>query len=272
MSDILLERVQLPQGRRLRGGILDSAETLPEGWERGVRFRTIGCAPPELLGVCEIGDPEDMRPSTAEFRPAWIRQNAVCALMSQVGTVNLSLNRLEATTEWAMGQMLATGGGTEVGANPPNPSFLDATVVHASSAATDADIRNTVSCLEQAVADTGYGAAAVLHAPFRAAAWLMANYLMEPISRLSPSGIPWIISPGYPIDDDGVTVSIWATGPVWAGVDESYVLAQQDAHGRTVDFRTNLDAAYSQRLGLAAFDPCLNLAASFVAPACNGDS
>lgn len=272
MSDILLERVALPQGRRLRGGLLDSAETLPEGWERGIRFRTIGCVPPEVLGVCEVGDPDDVRPSDAAFRPAWLRTNAACSLMSQVGTTNLALNRLEAVTEWGLARMLATGGGTDVGANPPNVSFLDATSVHASSGATEADIVNTVSCLEQAVADTGYGAAAVLHAPFRAAAWLRANHLIEPDTMLSPSGLQWIISPGYPIDDDGVTVSIWATGPVWVAVDESYVLAQANAQGRTVDWRTNLDAAYSQRLGLAAFDPCLNLAASFVAPACNGDS
>ena len=269
MVDILLERTALPQGRRLRGGILDSAETLPEGWERGIRFRTIGCVPPELLGVCEVGDPDDVRPSAAEFRPAWIRQNAVCALMSQVGTVNLAMNRLEATTEWGMGRMLATGGGTEVELNGPNPSFLDATVV---TAVADDDVVAAVSCLEQAVADTGYGAAAVLHAPFRAAAFLRNSHLLDPETRLSPAGMPWIISPGYPVDDDGVTVTLWATGPVWAGVDESYTLAQADAQGRTVDFRTNLDAAYTQRLGLAAFDPCLNLAASFVAPACTGDS
>lgn len=271
MSDILLERVTLPQGRRLRGGILDSAETLPGGWERGIRFRTTACVPPEVLGVCELGDPEDVRPSTAEFRPAWLRLNAVCSLMSQVGTVSLALNRLEATTEWGMGRMLATGGGTEVGANPPNPSFLDSTVVHTSSGATAADVVNSVSCIEQAVADTGYGAGAVLHAPFRAAAWLRSNHVIND-EGLSPSGMPWIISPGYPIDDDGVTVTIWATGPVWVGVDESYVLSGADQGGRTVDFRTNLDAAYTQRLGLAAFDPCLNLAASFVAPACNGES
>lgn len=274
MSDILLERVALPQGRRLRGGLLDSAETLPEGWERGIRFRTIGCVPPEVLGVCEVGDPEDVRPSAAEFRPAWLRTNAVCALMSQVGTVNLALNRLEAVTEWGLARMLATGGGTEVGSNPPNVNLLDATSVHASSGATEADVVNTVSCLEQAVADTGYGAAAVLHAPFRAAAWLRSNHLMDWFDGAwySPSGLRWIISPGYPQGEDFVTTTIWATGPVWAAVDESYVLAQANAQGRTVDWQTNLDAAYSQRLGLAAFDPCLNLAASFVAPACNGDS
>lgn len=31
MSDILLERVSLPQGRRLPGGLLASADALPDG-------------------------------------------------------------------------------------------------------------------------------------------------------------------------------------------------------------------------------------------------
>lgn len=269
MSDILLERVALPQGARLRGGILDSAEPLPEGWRQGIRFRTIGCSPPKVLGVCEVGDPTDMRPSSAEFRPAFIRQNAACALMSQVGTTDLALNRSEATVEWALGRMLATGEGTAVGANGPNPSFLDATYV---TQVADDDVIAAVSCLEQAVADTGYGAAAVLHAPFRAAAFLRANHLITDDTRLSPAGMPWVISPGYPIDDDGVTITLWATGPVWADVEEGYVLIDPQTGQRPVGWQTNTDAAYVNRLGLAAFDPCLNLAASFVAPACTGES
>lgn len=266
MTDLLLERVALPQGRRLRGGLLDSAEPLPEGWQNGIRFRTIGCTPPEVLDVCEVGDPTDARPASATFIPAWIRQNVVCSLMSQIGTSSLSLNRLEATTEWGLARLLAEGAGGE------NPSFADATTV---TVVADDDVVAAVSCLEQAVADTGYGAAAVLHAPFRAAAYLRNAHLLDPETRTSPSGLPWIISPGYPggeTTDDDTTVTIWATGLVWAGVDEGYVLDGEDQGGRTVDFRTNLDAAYTQRLGLAAFDPCLNLAASFVAPACTGDS
>jgi len=270
MTDILLERVALPQGRRLRGGLLDSAETLPEGWQQGIRFRTIGCAPPEILGVCEVGDPEDVRPDAAAFRPGFIRQNAACALMSQVGTTDLALNRSEATAEWGLGRMLATGEGTDTGsADGPNASFADATLV---TAVSDDDVVAAVSCIEQAVADTGYGAAAVLHAPFRAAAFLRTAHLLDPDTRLSPSGLLWIISPGYPIDEDGVTVTIWATGPVWAGVEDGYVLTDPQTGQRPVNWQTNLDASYVNRLGLAAFDPCLNLAASFVAPACTGES
>jgi hypothetical protein len=276
MSDILLERTSLPQGRRLRGGLLDSAETLPEGWQDGIRFRTIGCSPPEILGLCEVGDPEDMRPSSATFRPTFIRQNAACALMSQVGTTDLALNRSEATVEWGLGQILATGEGTAIGAGDPNPSFADADLVHIVNVP-DGNLVlqavDAVSCLEQAVADTGYGAAAVLHSSFRGAAYLRSGHLN--VDGYSPAGLPWIISPGYPEGPDvgdGTTVMFWATGPVWIGVEDGYVLIDPQTGQRPVNWQTNLDAAYVNRLAIAAFDPCLNLAASFVAPACNGDS
>lgn len=259
MSDVLLERVALPQGRRLRGGILDSALPLPEGWELGVRFRTIGCSPPEVLGVCDVGDTVGARPAFAEFQPSFIRQTAMCALMSQIGTEDLALNRLEATTEWGLGQMLAEGLGSA------NPSLADATVVHTAAVG---GVVDALSCLEQAVADTGYGAAAVLHASFRAAAYLRANHLIE--DGFSPAGMPWIISPGYPADDEEVT--IWATGAVWASVEGMYALTDPQTGQRPVDWQINTDATFTQRLGLVAFDPCLNLAANFAVPACTGDS
>jgi len=261
MSDVLLERITLPQGRRLRGGILDSALALPEGWENGVRFRTIGCSPPEVLGICDVGDTEDARPSYGVFEPAFIRQTAACALMSQVGTEDLALNRLEATTEWGLGNILAEGAGSS------NPSLADATVVHEASAGVGA-ATDAVSCLEQAVADTGYGAAAVLHTSFRGAAYLRENYLID--DGFSPSGLPWIINPGYPAENDEVT--IWATGPVWAAVEGMYVLTDPQTGQRPVDWQINLDATFTQRLALVAFDPCLNLAAKFAVPACTGES
>src|SRR5688572_4253621 len=225
MSDALLERVALPQGRRLRGGILDWAETLPDGWQLGIRFRTIGCSPPEVLGICEVGDPEDMRPSSAEFKPAFIRQNAACALMSQVGTSDLALNRSEATVEWGMARMLYDGAGGV------NPGLFQADVVHDAAAG---DVVDAVSCLEQAVADTGYGAAAVLHSSFRGAAYLRANHLITDDTRLSPAGMPWVISPGYPAETD--SVAFWATGPVWAEVEDGYVLIDPQTGQRPVNW------------------------------------
>jgi hypothetical protein len=195
----------------------------------------------------------------------FITASAACSLMSQIGSVNMSSDRLEATTEWGLGRLLATGLGGS------NPSLADATVVHA---ATDDDVVSAVSCLEQAAADLGFGAEIVLHAPPRAAAYLSANHLLDEMF-VSPAGHPWIISSGYPVEAESgndTIVTIWATGTVWAGVSPAYVLRDGQTGQPPPNWRMNLDEAYAQRLGLAVFDPCLVIAASFVVPACIGGS
>ncbi len=262
MTDFLLERIELQQGRRLRGGLLEGAEALPGGWEGGITFRPISCNEPEILALCEVGDTVEVRPGVAPiFMPVFIRQSAACSMIPQIGTTDIAANRLESTSEWALGRLLATGLGTG------NPSFLDSDIVHVGGAN---DAVAAVSCLEQAAADYGFGAEVVLHAPLRAAAYLKEKRLIE--DGLSPSGMPWILSPGYPVGPGGTTVDIWATGTVWAGVSEPYTLTDPTTGQRPVNWRINLDAAYRQRLGLAAFDPCLNMTASFTVPACNGES
>jgi hypothetical protein len=163
--------------------------------------------------------------------------------------------------------LLATGLGS------PNPSLADAEIVHTGPDTSAIDgIVGAVACIEQAAADFGFGAEVVLHAPAKAAALLAYSRLN--LDGLSPMGHRWILSPGYPAETGGdeTILSIWATGTVWAAVSEQYSLLDPSTGQRPVDWRINLDAAFAQRLGLAAFDPCLNLTANFVVPACNGES
>jgi hypothetical protein len=79
------------------------------------------------------------------------------------------------------------------------------------------------------------------------------------IGTKSPSFAPWVISPGYPVEGP-TTIRLWATGPVWASVDEPFVLNE-------IDRRTNDDAAYAQRSAIVAFDPCVNLYIDITVPA-----
>lgn len=266
MTELLREVVDLP-GRRARArGILDVAYPLPDGWEGGgVTFRTSGCLPPEIMSICEVDsvDPSTgVRPDADQpvFEPIFVRQSAACATMSQVGTVDLALNRLYGTTEYAVGRLLLDGQGTD------NLSFADATSI--ADVAGTAPLTNAiaaVSCLENVVASTGYGVEAFLHAPSRAAAWLKATDMIDD-DGLSPAGHQWVISPGYsPGDSDEIT--IWATGAVWAGAGASYALSD-GMSGRTPGWRHNLDEAWSQRLVLVAFDPCINVSATFTVPSC----
>ncbi len=269
MTNTLQEIVRLPQGRRTSGGLLARALPLPDGWENGgITFRDIACHEPEVFGVCDVTDRLGVRPDVAVFEPVFVSASAACSLLSQIGSVNMAMDRLEATTEWGLGRSLATGLGSS------NPSFADATVVHAGTSDLPGEVIAAVSCLEQAAADLGFGAEVVLHAPARAAAYLRSVMLIEDDTHTSPAGHPWIISPGYPVDaesGDDTIVTIWATGSVFAGASDAYPLLA--AGGRApVGWRINLDEAFAQRLALAAFDPCLNLSASFVVPACIGGS
>lgn len=265
MTDLLVNRVDLPY-RPSGRGLLAIAEPLPEGWENGIAFLGIGCNEPVIRAACTVSDGSEVRPNDAAiFEPIFIQQTAACSTLSKIGSVDMATSRLEGTTEWALGRSLATGVGSA------NPALTDAELVHAG---VDDDVVSVVSCLEQGIADVGYGAEAYLHAPLRAAAWLRSADMVDDLG-LSPAGFRWIFSAGYPVGDpsgDDQTVTIWATGTVFASVGEAYDLIDGQTGRVPSGWRYNTDAAYRQRLGLAAFDPCLNLSASFIVTACSGGS
>jgi hypothetical protein len=219
----------------------------------------VGCSEPSITGVCEVIDRVEVRPNDASiFEPIYIDQSAACSMLSKVGVVDIATDRLEATTEWALGLALAEGTLTN------NPSFADADNI-----ASAEDPVAAVSCLEQAVANLGFGAEVFLHAPFRAAAYLRTNHLLND-DWMSPAGLRWIISPGYPSGDELVT--IWATGSIFASVTEAETLINPATGAAPVGWRVNTASAFRQRLGMVAFDPCLNLSATFTVPLCTGGS
>lgn len=240
------------------GGILANAYPLPDGWENGIAFLGGGCSQPLIAAPCTVIDGVDLtRPGAKEvFEPVYINQSAACSMLSKVGVVDLAANRLEGTTEWALGQTL------QEGYESSNPSFQDAILVGTGGASVVA----AVACLEAAAAATGYGAEIFLHAPIRAAAYLASEHLID--NGLSPSGFRWVFSSGYTATDTLVT--IWATGSLFASVSEAETLIDPSTGAPPVGWRVNTNAAIRQRLGMAAFDPCLNLSATFIVPTCTG--
>jgi hypothetical protein len=258
---------------RVRGGILDVSDPLPDGWENGVTFLSAACTEPQIIEVCTIVDPvtEGVRPSGPNtFVPVFVRQTAACSRLTNIGTRSLAQERLEGTTEWALGRLLQTGsGGT-------NPTLEEGEVVHVINAPTDdliLQIVDLVSCLEQAVANTGYGGGAFLHAPPRAAAYLRSASLVSD-DGLSPMGLPWVFSSGYTPEDTGggTEISIWATGSLWAAEGANEPLIDPTTGRPPAGWRTNSDETIAQRMALAAFDPCLNLTAKMTVPLCIGES
>lgn len=248
MSSTLMEGAEVDYDAR-PGGLLATALPAPAGWAQGLSIPFYGCGEPQLVDRCVSShDEESHRTAVAEFFPFGIQQTASCSSLSRLDQEKHARGRLDSTTEWGVGRQFATDGlalGT--------PSLADATEV---GTVDDANFALAVAALEQAAANAGFGSMWWLHAPPAAAAFLSKDRLL--LDGHSPTGAPWVISAGYPIGAGSlpgpanVILRLWATGPVWASVDEPLTFG-------ALDRRNNEDEAYAQRQAIVAFDPCINL-------------
>jgi hypothetical protein len=242
--------VEVPLRKSGVNGLLDAAFPAPEGWAQGLSIPFYGCGEPVLLDRCVTADDEPIRGSdAAEFSPFAIRQGATCSTLSRLNQERHAEGRLDSTTEWAVARQLATDG---IGLG--TPSFVDGTSL---GTVADGDFVLAVATLEQAAADAGFGAQWWLHGPIKAAAFLADADQIS--GGESPTGAPWVISPGYPVEGP-TTIRLWATGPVWASVGDAFTNA-------AVDWNVNEDTAFANRDAIVAFDPCINLYIDITIPA-----
>lgn len=250
MTVALVQAAEVNQSARVRGGVLDVALPAPEGWERGLAIQFYGCGEPILRDKCITAIDVPHRPTAAEFGIFPIEQGSTCSTIGRTDNADHARQRLEQTSEWALGRELQTGQ-----ASPGSPSLNDATVLGTVDLA---DFTTAVGCLEQAAADAGFGARWLLHAPVRAAGYLAERRLL--VDGRSPTGAQWVISPGYEVQGP-TTIRLWVTGTVWAAVDDIIV-------ADTPDWQQNSGLAMAMRGGIVAFDPCLNIAVDISVPAC----
>lgn len=248
MSETLMEAAEVEVVTR-KGGLLDMALSAPSGWTQGLSIPFYGCGEPLLQNRCVTANDEPHRTSVAEFYPFGINQGATCSTLSRLDQERHARGRLDSTTEWAVARQLATDG---LGLG--GPSFEDAVDL---GTVTDGDFVLAVATLEQAAADAGFGTQWWLHAPVKAAAYLAKASQVD--NGLSATGAPWVISPGYPVED-ATTIRLWATGPVWASVSDVFTL-------QSVDWTVNSDEAYANRDAIVAFDPCICLSIDVTIPA-----
>lgn len=248
MSQTLMEPIEVETKARA-GGLLGAALDAPQGWTQGLSIPFYGCGEPLLQDRCATANDTAHRPTVAEFNPFGISQGATCSTLSRLDQRSHARGRLESTTEWVVARQLAVNG---LGLD--SPSFADGVNL---GVVADADFVLAVSTLEQAAADAGYGSVWWLHSPIKGAAYLARYKQLK--DGMSPSGAPWVISPGYPVQG-ATTVRLWATGPVWAGVSDPFVLNDPD-------WTVNEDTAYANRDALVAFDPCVNLYIDITVPA-----
>jgi hypothetical protein len=245
MSQTLMEGVEVEVDTR-PGGILASALSAPAGWMQGLSIPFYGCGEPQLVDRCVSAHDAPYRTAVAEFLPFGIQQGASCSSLSRLDQQAHARGRLDATTEWGVARQFATD---MLGLG--SPSLADADHI-----GTVDDFALAVGALEQGAAEAGFGAQWWLHAPMLAAAFLARDNLL--LNDKSPSGAPWVISPGYPAETPP-NVRLWATGPVWAAVDDPFVYGD-------LDRRNNEDEAYAQRSAIVAFDPCVNLSIDVTVP------
>lgn len=248
MTQTLMETAEVEVAPR-PGGLLGAAMPAPQGWAQGLSIPFYGCGEPLLQDRCVTANDTAHRTSVAEFYPFAVSQGATCSTLSRIDQKRHAEGRLDSTTEWAVARQLATDS-----LGLASPSFADATSL---GTVTDGDFVLAVATLEQAAADTGFGAQWWLHAPVKAAAFLTKADALK--KGLSPSGAPFVISPGYPVQGD-TTIRLWATGPVWASVSDPMVL-------NDVNWNVNEDTAYANREAIVAFDPCVNLYIDITVPA-----
>lgn len=247
MSQMLLDTVEVDVTPR-KGGLLGAALPAPGGWSQGLAIPFYGCGEPLLQDFCvTANDTAHSSGNAAEFRPFGISQGAACSTLGKQDQSRHAEGRLEATTEWAVARQLATNG-----LNLDTPSFEDGTSL---GTVADGDFALAVATLEQAASDAGFGAQWWLHAPVKAASFLKDVFN----DGESLTGAPWVISPGYPVQG-ATTIRLWATGPVWVGVADPFVM-------NDVDWRTNDDTAFANREAIVAFDPCINLYIDVTVPA-----
>ena len=251
MSQLLLEGAEVETPDTRSDGILAVALPAPSGWMQGLSLPFYGCGEPVLMNRCVTAD--DTTPpnkaAVAEFRPFGISQNAACSSLSRLDQKKHAAGRLDSTTEWAVARQLATD---DVGLG--SPSFEDGNSL---GTVADGDFVLAVGTQDQAAADAGFGSQWWLHAPIKAASFLANARLL--IGKRSPSGAPWVVSVGYPVQG-ATTVRLWVTGPVWAATDEAFVFDD-------LDRRSNTDEAFANRSAIVAFDPCVNLYIDVTVPA-----
>lgn len=246
----LAQDVEAPEVKAAPGGILGKALAAPQGWAQGLSIPFYGCGEPLLQDRCvTANDTAHRTGGAAEFSPFGISQGASCSTLSMIDQKRHAEGRLDATTEWAVARQLATDGlalGT--------PSFADGVDL---GTVAGGDFATALGVLEQAAADAGFGAEWWIHSSVRGASYLAERNLID--EGLSPAGAPVVISAGYPVTD-GSTVRLWATGPVWASVDDPFTM-------NNVDWTVNEDTAFANRQAIVAFDPCVNLFIDITVPA-----
>lgn len=239
--------IDLPAPTRAGGGLLAASRPLPDGWERGVVFNGSTCLGPQTWPYCpsEVSPPPtvkdyDALSDVAEFSPVGIYQGVECTTFSQNRAAVAAGEALDVTAEYQLAYELATGDSTS------NPSLADGLALPAAGSVIEA-----IAAADQAAAEGLFGRLAYVHVSpgMLVEAFAAQVVIREGRSWRTPNGHLVVASPGY--HELGSTVHV--TAEVFASL--SVPTSMVD-----IDRATNQSFAQAEQLGLAAFDPCFNVA------------
>lgn len=239
-------------------------------WEQGLAWVPERCGTSfQLVPYC--ADPANYTaPGTGAvyYRPVDVRFAEVCT------TLNGSLDEervtrvAEAQTPFAIARELWTGAGSLADPYPiPGDASNHHNVALASATATTiggsaATVRVAIGRLEQAALETSHGQQVWLHVPVVALPQLDGYVTRDGDQLVTLAGNVVVADGGYPgtgpaAQAAGATVWAYATTPVSVLMSD---LAPIYDDRDTVEHRTNLRTAWTQRAIAATFDPCLHLA------------
>lgn len=246
----LVRGVTFPPASTVGGGVLAQAQSLPDGWERGVEFASDACLAAGEHLFCPTSPTEKSFQGTvlSEFIPYGVEVSVVCSTLA--GTRNHDELRarasraLAAKSEVSVGRLLATGitaGGEDTG----NPNLGDATP---SGTTTDPVIAMVL--IEDLLAQLGDIQGWVHVTPAILTHLVAADVVYQDLTGWhTPTGHLVVASPGYVGAIDGLLV---ATAEVFASVGSVDRV-------ETIDRSDNRLLAVFEAPALAVFDDCFNV-------------
>lgn len=254
----LTRGVVLPPATAVGGGILDQAQALPDGWERGVEFATEACLAAGEHVFCPDSPTAKSFQGTdlTEWFSYGIEVSVVCTTLGGArGNAEREEKARAALTvvdEFSVGHVLATGE-TTAGTDTGNAALVDAV-----SGGSAADAAGALAILEDSIASNLRGHLAWVHVtPARLTELLAAQALYRDFDGWrTATGHLVVASPGYVgnIDDE-----IVATTEVFASRGAIELMD-------TVDRDDNRYLAVHEAAALAVFDPCFNVSVGITSP------
>jgi hypothetical protein len=273
-------RVEAPPATSPRYGLLASipvTKNVDPRWTTGISYKPEGCQEGQTFDICDPDTRNDpTSPDVVEWDPYAISVADVCSTFSGVDENNARVLRLlNADTERQLGAELwdgavAQSGSLEnnwlaVGSNSHGWTFTDLT------GASPAGYLESVSCLEQYLAENNSGQQGVIHATAQVVTAWESFRLVRKVGNevLTFQDNLVIASPGYSgSGPDGMGIWAYATDMPRIFLDAVQTFPAMDS----IDRSDNTVTVVAQRIALVEWQKCRHAGIEIDIDPCGGGS